>query len=143
MPHPIPRHKQKRGIGDKIEHIVEPAMRIISGPTVQLRLDLQYPAASHLGDRLQLVGIHQRLPVFQHSTTDLLAPFAMCHGSPGLGLLRGLRPTHGPQSAADLPTTRPAARRQGRPQVVPTFTGSSIGQIGAQLYPGSIATVTP
>jgi hypothetical protein len=45
-------------------------------------------------------------------------------------------PPDGPQPATDLPTTRPAARRPGRPQVVPTFTGSSTGQIGAQLYPG-------
>jgi hypothetical protein len=52
-------------------------------------------------------------------------------------------PPSGPQPAADLPTTRPAAWRPGRPRVVPTFTRSSIGQIGAQLYPGSIATPTP
>jgi hypothetical protein len=41
------------------------------------------------------------------------------------------------------PSAKPAARREGRPQVAPTFTGSSIGQIGAQLYPDSIATPTP
>jgi|NGEPerStandDraft_6_1074524.scaffolds.fasta_scaffold103221_2 hypothetical protein len=27
--------------------------------------------------------------------------------------------------------------------MVPTFTKTSIGQVGAQLYPGSIATATP
>jgi hypothetical protein len=43
-PHPIPRNQQERGIGDEIEQIIEPAMRIITGPTVQLGLDLQYPA---------------------------------------------------------------------------------------------------
>ncbi len=32
------------GIGDEIEQVIEPAMRIIAGPTVQLGLDLQYPA---------------------------------------------------------------------------------------------------
>jgi len=52
-------------------------------------------------------------------------------------------PPDGPQPATDLPTTRPAARWPGRPRMVPTFTGSSIGQIGAQLYPDSIATPTP
>jgi hypothetical protein len=52
-------------------------------------------------------------------------------------------PPSGPQPATGLPTTRPAAWRLGRPRVVPTFTRSSIGQIGAQLYPGSIATPTP
>ena len=52
-------------------------------------------------------------------------------------------PPSGPQPATGLPTTRPAAWRPGRPRVVPTFTKTSIGQIGAQLYPGSIATPTP
>ena len=45
-PHPIPRDQQERGIGDEIKQIIEPAMRIITGPTVQLGLDLQYPALS-------------------------------------------------------------------------------------------------
>jgi hypothetical protein len=39
-----PRNQQERGISDEIEQIIEPAMRIITGPTVQLGLDLQYPA---------------------------------------------------------------------------------------------------
>jgi hypothetical protein len=41
-PHPIPRDEQGRGIGDEIE----PAVRITARPTVQLDLDLQYPAVS-------------------------------------------------------------------------------------------------
>ena len=52
-------------------------------------------------------------------------------------------PPSGQQLATSLPTTRPAAWQLGRPRVVPTFTKSSIGQAGAQLYPGSIATPTP
>ena len=59
VPHPIPGHQQEGGIGDKVKQIVEPAMRIIPGPTVQLRLDLQYPSGRHPGDGLQLTGIHQ------------------------------------------------------------------------------------
>ena len=46
---------------------------------MQLGLDLQYPALSHVNGLLQLVGIHQRppgLPV--RLLPDLLAPFAMC-----------------------------------------------------------------
>ena len=35
-PHPIPGHQQERRIGDEVEQIIEPAMRIITGPTVQL-----------------------------------------------------------------------------------------------------------
>ena len=53
--------QQERGIGDEVEQVTEPAMRVIDGPAVQFGLDLQYPAPGH--DRtaqLQLVGIHQR-----------------------------------------------------------------------------------
>ncbi|MFJ8610268.1 hypothetical protein ACIRH0_24200 [Streptomyces sp. NPDC093675] len=43
----------------------------------------------------------------------------------------------------DLPTTELAARRLGRPRMVPSFTTQSIGQGGAQLYSGNIATPMP
>lgn len=36
-----------------------------------------------------------------------------------------------------------SGRTNGPAQVVPTFTRSSIGQGGTQLYSGSIATATP
>ena len=79
-PHPIPRHQQERGIGDEIEQVIEPAMRIITSPTVQLGLDLQYPAL-----RLH-TGPSSGSSVFTGDTSwysslltaDLLAPFAMC-----------------------------------------------------------------
>jgi hypothetical protein len=144
VPHPIPGHKQERGIGDKVKHIAEPAMRVIPGPTVQLRLDLQYPLARHIGGGLQLAGIHQRPS--RHSSisaTDLLAPFAVHVPLARPDYYGASAPPSGQQSATGLPTTRPAAWRPGRPRMVPTFTRSSIGQAGAQLYPGSIATPTP
>jgi hypothetical protein len=40
VPHPIPGHQEEPRVGDKIEQIVEPAMRIITSPTVQLGLDI-------------------------------------------------------------------------------------------------------
>jgi hypothetical protein len=49
----------------------------------------------------------------------------------------------GHQSATDLPAAGPAARREGRPQVVPTFTTEPIKELGARLYPGSLAMPTP
>ncbi len=77
-PHPAPCHKQERGIGDKVEQVAEPAMRIINGPAVQFGLDLQYPALSHVKGLLQLVGIHRRPPGIPASFLhDLLASFAM------------------------------------------------------------------
>ena len=63
-------------------------------------------------------------------------------------LLRGLRPTHdGPrlrtaESSHLHPDWLPGRNRRSR-RMVPTFTRSSIGQGGAQLYSGSIATATP
>ena len=44
LPHSTPCDHQERGVCDEIEQIIEPAMRVITGPTVQLGLDLQYPA---------------------------------------------------------------------------------------------------
>jgi len=52
-------------------------------------------------------------------------------------------PPDGPQPATGLPAAGPAARREGRPRMVPTFTTQSIKEGGARLYPGSIAMTTP
>ena len=60
VPHPIPGHQEEPGIGDKIEQIVEPAIRLITSPAVQPGLDLQYPDLGPCQGRFQLVGIHQR-----------------------------------------------------------------------------------
>ena len=65
-------------------------------------------------------------------------------GSSRPRLLRGLRPTIwaiGRQRT--YPPIRLAAGPGGNQAVVPTFTLRSIGQVGAWLYPGSIATATP
>jgi len=61
-PHPIPRNQKKRRIGDEVVQIIEPAIRIITGPTVQLGLDLQYPALCLQQNLVRTVGIHQRPP---------------------------------------------------------------------------------
>ena len=58
--HPIPRHQKERGISDEIEQINKPAMRIVTGPTVQLGLNLQYPTLRLIQGVPQLVGIHRR-----------------------------------------------------------------------------------
>jgi hypothetical protein len=52
-------------------------------------------------------------------------------------------PSDDPQPATGLPAAGPAARREGRPRMVPTFTTRSIKEGGARLYPGSIAMTTP
>ena len=52
-------------------------------------------------------------------------------------------PPGGHQLATSLPAAGLAARREGRPQVVPTFTTESIKELGARLYPGSLAMPAP
>lgn len=59
-PHPNPGHRQEAGIGNEIEQVVKPAMRIITSLTVQLGLNLQDPALGLYQGPLQLVGIHRR-----------------------------------------------------------------------------------
>ncbi len=61
-PDTVPRHQQEGGIGHEVEQVVEPAMRIIGSPTVQLGLDLQYPAFGLHQGPFQLVDIHRRQP---------------------------------------------------------------------------------
>ena len=61
-PHPTPGDQQEAGIGNEIEQVVEPAMWIITSPTVQLGLDLQYPALGLYQGPFQFVGIHRRQP---------------------------------------------------------------------------------
>src|SRR6185437_5985290 len=61
-------------------------------------------------------------------------------------LLRGLRPSTAVLDSEPEPSHRPdwlPGRNERSRRVVPTFTRSSIGQGGAQLYSGSIATATP
>jgi hypothetical protein len=43
-PHPIPGHQKEGRVGDEIEQITELLVRIVGCPTVQLGLDLLYPA---------------------------------------------------------------------------------------------------
>ena len=62
-PHPFPSHSRNAGIGDEVEQIVEPTMRIVVRPTVQLGLDLQYPPLGlQQGRGHGALGIHQRPP---------------------------------------------------------------------------------
>ena len=52
-------------------------------------------------------------------------------------------PSHGQQPDNGPAPTGPEGTGEGNHEMVPTFTQQSIGQGGAQLYSGSIATPTP
>jgi hypothetical protein len=125
VPHPIPRDQQEAGIGDEVVQIIEPAMSLIAGPTVQLGLDLQYPALGLVQDRVQLVDIHQRLP----GIPALLPPTCWLH-SPCTRLSRArttTEPPPHPASSTDdasIPTTQMGSEQRERPETVPVFTAN-------------------
>jgi hypothetical protein len=122
-PHPIPRHQQKRGIGDEIEQIIEPAMRIITSPTVQLGLDLPYSSLGPIQGRLRFVGVHRRPPGIPASSLPTCWPPSPC------ARLSRARTTTGPpphptalNRQRTLPPHRTGSPMGGRPGMVPTFT---------------------
>ena len=142
-PHPVPRDKQERRVGHEVEQVVEPAMRIIDSPTVQLGLNPQYPVLRRKSGGLQLVGIHQRPPGIPASSLLTCWP-----PSPCARLSRARTTTGPPPHQRPSAGIEPARHRTGLPGGRATADGSHVhcvpvGQVGAQLYPGSIATPTP
>jgi hypothetical protein len=77
------------------------------------------------------------------STAGLLVSFAMHAPFARSDYYETSAPPGGHQPATDLPAAGLAARREGRPQAVPTFTTESIKELGTRLYPGSLAMPTP
>jgi hypothetical protein len=73
----------------------------------------------------------------------LLASFAMHAPFARPDYYEASAPPDGHQPATSLPAAGLAGRREGRPQAVPTFTAESIKELGARLYPGSLAMLTP
>src|SRR6266536_976647 len=77
-PHPSPRHQQERGIGDEVEQVIKPAMRSITGPLVQLGLDLPYSLLRLRQRLLRRVGIHRRPPGLPASLLPTRWPPSPC-----------------------------------------------------------------
>src|SRR5439155_6924881 len=61
-PNPAPRHYQEGRVTHEVVQVTEPTMRIVGGPSVQLRLDVQYPlpGLGKVGPRSP--GVHRRPP---------------------------------------------------------------------------------
>ena len=110
-------------VGDEVEQIIEPAMRIIAGPTVQFGLDLPYPSLRRdTAASLQIVGVHRRQPPgIPVPLCRLAGPLRHVPASRGLGLLRGLRPTPRPSVG-----NGPAHHRTGCPAGRATADGSHV-----------------
>jgi hypothetical protein len=58
-PHPIPRNREEGGIGDQVEQVIEPTMRVADRPLVHLGLDLQYPPLGLIEVGPRRVGIDE------------------------------------------------------------------------------------
>ena len=71
----------------------------------------------------RIAGVHRRsLLIFQTSAVGLLDPFAMCGAFLRSDYYGSSAPSLGLGSATDLPTSGLAARGEGDPGMVPTFT---------------------
>ena len=60
------------------EQIIEPAMRIITGPTVQFGLDLPYPTLRPKQRELRFIGVHRRPPGIPASFLPTCWPPSPC-----------------------------------------------------------------
>lgn len=96
-PHSLPGDQEEGGITDEIEQIMKPSTWIVGCPTVQLGLDLPYPALSAKQREHRLVSIHRRPP----------------------GIPASLLPTCWPPSpCADLSSARTATKPPPHPTVI-------------------------
>ena len=131
-PHPFPCDPQEAGIGHEVKQIVEPTITTINSPTVQLRLDPQYPRPRLSDAWRRRAGIHRRPPGL-----PVLPLRTCCRPSPCTGLSPARTTTAAPPRPGAPGRRRacPPDPRAGRAGTVPTFTTESIDRVGAQLYP--------
>ena len=132
------------GDRDEVEQIIEPTIRIVVRPTVQLGLDLQYPLLGLQPAQQWLTRIHRRppgIPALPLRTCWLPSPCdRLSRPSDYYG---ASAPTGAISRRCACPSAALAARQRGRHRTVPTFISKSIDERGVQLYPCGIATVTP
>ena len=120
-PHPVPRHQQERRVGDEVEQVVEPAMRIGTAQRCSLAWISSTRRSALTKARSSSSVFTNVLPAFQYPPCRLAGPLRHVRASRAPGLLRGLRPTHDRQPATGLPTTGLDGPAGGRPRMVPTF----------------------
>jgi hypothetical protein len=143
-PHPNPGDQKERRVGDEVVKIIEPAMRILAGPTVQLGLNLPYPSLRPIQRELRFVGVHRRQPPGIPASS-----LPTCWSPSPCARLSRARTTTGPPPHPRPPVGNGPAHQPGRiPGGRATVSGShvhleSLDEGGARLYPDSIATVTP
>ena len=121
---PSKRHDQRRRVVHEIEQVIEPAAMISRRPPVQLGLHLRYPPERvhrRSGQRATIRWCLLRHYSLHLHPTAVALPHAT--GSPGLGVLRRLRPA---RLTVRLSRSGPLAACSGgsRHQTVPVFTAA-------------------
>ena len=144
---PLPRHLQRGRVVHEVEQVVEPAARIGRRPTVQLGLHPQYPRERPLGTGPSGAPVFTNASLGIAVSSLLVTAAALRHvtGSPGLGLLRRLRPV--PTRSVDggpSPTGHAGMRdRSGKSRDGSRVHCDSLDEGGARLCPCGLATATP
>jgi hypothetical protein len=143
-PHPTPRHQQERRVIDEIEQIIEPTIRTIGRPPMQLGLHLQYPRRRLIEGRPRRADVHRRPP-------GLAVPALRfcCLPSPCGRLSRPRTTTEAPprsdaigwQRACPPPTW--TAGGKGSLGTVPVFTINRSTSEAPSFSPAALATGTP
>jgi len=139
---PVPGFGQDSWVIDKVVEVIEPTTGVVDRPLVQLGLDLQYLSPGHIVVRPRIVGIHRRTPDIPGSALR-----TRCPPSPCTWLSHARTTTRTPS------WHRVISRRRALPP--PPWRGGGeapddsshvhhapVGELGAQLFPGSLATST-
>ena len=113
-------------------------MRIIPGPSVQLGLDLQYPALRQIQGVVQLTGIHRRPPVIPSPALPTCWPPSPCAR---LSRARTTTepPPHPVPSADDvpIPAAQVAPGQRDRRGTVPVFTANRSISLASSFAPAA------
>jgi hypothetical protein len=140
LPDPPPCNEQESRVTDEVGKIIEPATLVLTGPSVQLGLNLQYPGFCLLGAGPRCARVHER-----PSGVTITALRTCCLPSPCGRLSRPQTTMQAPPPPAPTADDEPARHLvvDGRRRRVPTFTLLPIDGLGAQLCPCGLATLTP
>ena len=98
-------------VTDEVEQVIEPTIRVVGRPLVQLGLDLQYPRLGLIEARPRCVGVHRRPPGIPVPSLRSCCPPSPC------GRLSRPRTTTRTSAPSPAPSADdgPARRRPGWP----------------------------
>ena len=139
-----PSQQSRRRVADEVEQVIEPTIRTVGRPSVQLGLDLQYPRARLFEARPRSVGVHRRPPGIPETALP-----ACWVPSPCTGLSPAQTTTDPPSHPGVIsqqracPPPPKSGGGKGDTGTVPTFTTSRSTGSAPSSSPCSIATSTP